>query len=231
MRYQVEYQKGSQNRTDYLSRHAKRFDLLPAEEKSEACDLNNLLYLLHTTPIIDKITLSKIATETKGDQTLKELKQIIMEGKTYISKNASSDLKRFSQILNQIIITGNGILMKEEKIILPKSLQKFAINLAHQGAHPGQSGMQRRLRYHFFFHDMDKQVNEYVANCPDCLLFTDKKTKEPLKAHAVPDKCWSELSVDLFGPMPSSKHIVVVQDLTTPISSNKNKKNPQKQTM
>ena len=87
--------------------------------------------------------------------------------------------------------------------------------MAHQGAHPGQSGMQRRLRYHFFFHDMDKQVNEYVANCPDCLLFTDKKTKEPLKAHAVPDKCWSELSVDLFGPMPSSKHIVVDQDLAT----------------
>lgn len=44
-------------------------------------------------------------------------------------------------------------------------------------------------------------------------MFTDKKTKEPLKHHQVPKKCWDTVAVDLFGPMPSSKHIVVVQDI------------------
>ena len=44
-------------------------------------------------------------------------------------------------------------------------------------------------------------------------MFTDKKTKEPLKHHQDPNKCWDMVAVDLFGPMPSSKHIVVVQDI------------------
>ena len=54
VRYQVVYQKGSQNRTDYISRHAKPLTKLPLNEKTEATELNNLLYSLHTKPIIGK---------------------------------------------------------------------------------------------------------------------------------------------------------------------------------
>jgi len=42
--------------------------------------------------------------------------------------------------------------------------------------------------------------------------FTDKKTNASVRPHQVPDK---QVSVDLFGPMPSSKHVVVVQDLAS----------------
>jgi len=41
----------------------------------------------------------------------------------------------------------------------------------------------------------------------------DKKTKEPIKSHKVPGCSWDTLAVDLYGPMPSSRHIVVVQYL------------------
>ena len=44
-------------------------------------------------------------------------------------------------------------------------------------------------------------------------MFANKKTKEPIKHHEVPQKCWETVAVDLFGPMPSSKHVVVVQDI------------------
>jgi hypothetical protein len=46
-------------------------------------------------------------------------------------------------------------------------------------------------------------------------MFSDKKTSKPIKAHEVPRKCWETVAVDLFGPMPSSKRIVVVQDLAS----------------
>ena len=120
-----------------------------------------------------------------------------------------------------ITVTGNGILFKEKRLIFPKSLQQDAINLAHQGAHPGQSGVLRRLRYHFFFHDMDKMVSQTLSKCHDCLIFADKKTSEPIKPHTVPEHCWSEVSVDLFGPMPSSNHVVVVQDMKSRFPSAK----------
>ena len=45
--------------------------------------------------------------------------------------------------------------------------------------------------------------------------FSQKKTHEPQKLHNIPEKCWSEVTVDLFGPIPSSNHMVVVQDLAS----------------
>ena len=62
---------------------------------------------------------------------------------------------------------------------------------------------------------MNIKVQQHLENCLDCKLFTDKKTNEPLKHHKVPNHCWETVAVDLFGPLPSRNHIIVVQDLAS----------------
>ena len=52
-------------------------------------------------------------------------------------------------------------------------------------------------------------------------MFTDKKVSHPMKHHQVPSKCWESVAVDLLAPIPSSKHVVVVQDLTSQYPSAK----------
>ena len=47
------------------------------------------------------------------------------------------------------------------------------------------------------------------------MMFSNKKTSEPIQSHKVPDKCWDTVAVDLFGPMPNKNHVVVVQDLAS----------------
>lgn len=215
IRFTVTYQKGKINQSDYLSRHAKPLEKLPKGEQKETEDLNNLLYMLHSTPVIDCITIAAIAQATKDDPTLVKVGELINQSLTWIPKTESIEVQRFKNILPQLTITGNGIILKDERIVLPKKLQDLAIQIAHRGNHPGQSGLERRLRYHFFFHDMNKKVEQFVNSCDGCAMFIDKKTKEPIKSHRVPEKCWDTVAVDLFGPMPSSKHVVVVQDLTT----------------
>ena len=42
-----------------------------------------------------------------------------------------------------------------------------------------------------------------------------------MKHHQVPSKCWESVAVDLLAPIPSSKHVVVVQDLTSQYPSAK----------
>ena len=71
IRFQVQYQPGKQNQTDFLSRRAKPLEIIPKEEQEEANDLNNLLYTLHITPIMDTVGLSKISLETEKDIVLK----------------------------------------------------------------------------------------------------------------------------------------------------------------
>ena len=215
LNYKVDYIPGKTNETDYISRHAKPFKLLTTTEQKEADEINQHLFMIHTTPITDRIGLDKIAKETEEDPVLHDLKKIVESRKRWIPNNSSSDLKKFSSILDIITTTPSGILLKDERIILPTKLQMEAIQLAHQGSHVGQSGLQRRLRYHFFFHGMNEKVKSYVEHCFDCQLFTDKKTSEPLKHHTVPNKCWDTVAVDLFGPLPSKNHVVVVQDLAS----------------
>ena len=212
--FHLKYQKGKANQTDFLSRRGKPIkDLTPSEE-AETTELNNLLYMLHATPVTDSIDLEKIADATKKDKTLQQLTNIIKNG-LHIRKSDDTKIRKFEQLITEISVCGSGILLKGDRIILPESLQETAIQIAHRGSHPGQSGIERRLRSHFFFHNMLQEVQKYVSSCPECAIFTDKKTKEPQKAHKVPSQNWETVSVDLFGPMPSSHHVVVVQDLAS----------------
>jgi hypothetical protein len=215
IRFTVAYRRGKINQSDYLSRHSKPLQKLPQSEQAEADDLNNLLYMFHTTPVLDCIGYARIAQCTKEDRTLARITELINQGLTWIPKTETIEVQRFKNIQPQLTVTGNGIILKDERIVLPEKLQEMAIQIAHRGAHPGQSGLERRLRYHFFLHDMNKKVKEFVQSCDGCTMFVDKKTKEPTKPHQVPEKCWDTVAVDLFGPMPSPKHVVVVQDLAS----------------
>ena len=60
---------------------------------------------------------------------------------------------------------------------------------------------------------MDTQTKEFVKNCIECNVFTNKKAKELIQPHAISQNCWEKVSFDLFGTRPSSRRIVVVQDL------------------
>ena len=130
--------------------------MLDASEHSESKDLNNLLYTLHTTPIMDYIGIAAIAKAINDDENLKQLRDIVTKGQTWIPKTAKKELLCFKQILPKITETGNGILLKDERIILPDSLQNHVIQLAHQGNHPGRSGLKKCLRSHFFFFNLNK---------------------------------------------------------------------------
>lgn len=213
--FHVVYQPGKNNISDFISRRATPLSRLTTEEQDEPDSISKLLYMIHSTPIVDNIGLRVIAEETTTDKILNKLRSIIRKGQAWIPRNANPSLCKFLPILSSITVTDNGILLKDERIILPETLQQKAIEFAHRGSHPGESGLQRRLRYHFFFHDMNKLVHSYVQGCVDCQAFVNKKTQEPLVSHAVPDKNWSKVAVDLFGPMPSRNHIVVVQDLAS----------------
>ena len=68
---------------------------------------------------------------------------------------------------------------------------------------------------------MFDKVQKFVRGCRECSVFVDKKTKEPINHHKVPERCWETVAVDLFGPMPSRKHVVVVHDLASRFPSAK----------
>ena len=105
IRFQVQYQRGKENHIDFISRRAKPRAKIPKDEQVEAEDLNNLLYILHTTPIMDNIGLATIAKQTKEDKVLAELVDTIKQGKTWIPKTADPNLRMFKPIIPEITTT------------------------------------------------------------------------------------------------------------------------------
>ena len=46
-------------------------------------------------------------------------------------------------------------------------------------------------------------------------MFSNKTTKEPIRLVHISNHPWDKVSVDLFGPIPDTKHVLVVQDMFT----------------
>ena len=46
-------------------------------------------------------------------------------------------------------------------------------------------------------------------------MFTNKTVKEPIVSHTIPAASWESVSIDLFGPKPDHKHVLVVTDLSS----------------
>jgi len=75
------------------------------------------------------------------------------------------------------------------------------------------NSLKRRMRSHFWFPKMNQLIEDLVKQCMPCQMFTPKATKEPITAVKTPKHPWQDVSIDLFGPMPDKRHIVVVQDI------------------
>ena len=147
----------------------------------EEDELGSLLYTLHTTPVTDQLGISSIAKCTSEDPLMCKLLGIIKSENTWIPRTASKDLQKFRFIFEEITMTGNNIFLNSDRIILPEKLQKEAIRLAYRGSYADISLVNRCLRSHFFFHNMQSQVMEFVNVCTGCKTFVDKKTVEPLR--------------------------------------------------
>ena len=96
--------------------------------------------MLHTTPIVGKLGLTHIASETNKDEIVKQLKEIIERGQRWIPRKRNRHLQKFEQIIPEIALNSNEILL-----ILPENLQQTATKLAHSGSHPSQSSSEHQL--------------------------------------------------------------------------------------
>ena len=142
---------------------------------------------------------------------LKKIKKFIRKG--YIPK-CESKLAPYTKVLDQLTISESGLIMKGDKIVLPEKLVELSLRKAHQGGHPGMTSMKRRLRSHFWCPNLNKRVEEMVKGCKECTMFTPKTKKNHLHPHKLKEfNAWEKLSIDLFGPLPDHRHIIVAQDM------------------
>ena len=207
--FQVVGKKGKKNQADYLSRHATPLLKTPKEWQEESGELEKTVWSLQFSPYTEAISMERIIEKTGKDPILKKLMMALKKGG--VPKD-DEDLRPYRTIEDELTVSDSGLLLKKDKIILPRGMRGLAIKKAHQGGHPGESRLKQRLRAHFWFPDMDRSIKDFIKGCTACHLFTGKTTKEPIATIEGPDEAWTEVNIDLFGPMPNRQHVLVVQD-------------------
>jgi transposase InsO family protein len=94
------------------------------------------------------------------------------------------------------------LMCHNDKIIVPKPLQKYLIEWYHQYLlHPGMNRTEETIKQHFWWNSMQKDIIDYVSRCSTC----QRSKKQRKKYGHLPIKVaetnpWKTLCVDLIGP-------------------------------
>ena len=108
---------------------------------------------------------------------------------------ATSEYKKVSDELS----VHKGIILRGHRIVMPTSLRRRTINLAHIG-HQGIIKTKRLLHSKVWFPNIDTMVKETIRVCLPCQAATsgNHPPPEPLKMTHLPCAPWKEVAMDHF---------------------------------
>lgn len=212
--FNLRYRQGKFNPSDYLSRHPQPLDKPVSREEHIAEEYINFIA---SSAVPKALTERQILNETLADPTLRAVSDLIISGKWYLTKNSSSfhlsdhsTLIQFSKVKHELSLTQEGLVLRNTRIVIPLSLQKQSIQLAHEG-HQGLVKTKSLLREKVWFPGIDQLTKELIDRCTACTANFDPKRREPLKMTELPRSPWSQLSTDFFGPLPSGHYLLALR--------------------
>lgn len=132
--------------------------------------------------------------------------------KQTVSGVEHAKLTAFYKLRHELTVNASqDIVLRRNRLVLPASLYKKAIQLAHVG-HMDIVKTKQLLREKVWFPGIDAEVEKAVQGCIPCQAATVQHHTETLKVSNLPAEPWVEVSVDFSGPFPSGDYMLVVVD-------------------
>ncbi|XP_057308107.1 uncharacterized protein LOC130645992 [Hydractinia symbiolongicarpus] len=162
--FNAEYVTSQDNISDYLSRHPGRMSI----------DLTNYIeehvnfIATNASPIA--ITLEEIKIATGADPFLQKVIHYTNARSWYkldqmLDTEDARSLKQYRKIKDTLTVNSEQrLILKDNRIVLPRCYQNLAIKLAHQG-HRGLSKTKALLRRKIFFFGMGSLVAQKIDCC------------------------------------------------------------------
>ena len=98
-------------------------------------------------------------------------------------------------------------IRREDRIVVPPTLQKRLLNLANQG-HPGIVRMKRKVRETYWWPSMNKDVEHLIKHCQACQAGGKSAKSESIPEISIPkpDEPWKKIAIDITGPFFNAPH-------------------------
>ena len=150
------------------------------------------------------MTTREIERESAGDEELTEVRRCWKTG------DWSAAPSPYRLLRDEITVVGR-LVMRGMRIVIPVSLRKRVLELAHEG-HQGIVKTKDRLRSKVWWPNMNSMVERHCKKCLGCQAVTPITTIPPVKTTTMPTKPWRDLAVDLMGPLPTGESLLVTAD-------------------
>lgn len=199
--FKVVYKPGATNPADYLSRHP-----VPTKNTKNQEMTESYINFVTTNSIPKAMTLEEIKKATDKDETLRAVRAAIKLNKWHYDS-----VKQFKTVRDELSVTSDGIVLRGTRIVIPESLQKRAIAIAHE-SHPGLNKTKSLIREKIWFPNIDKMVKDAIDRCIPCQAVGRPPPPEPLCMTDMPKGQWETVHIDFYGPLPSGEYLLVAID-------------------
>ena len=151
-----------------------------------------------------EVAMLKVSTEklqdiqeaTQNDDSLMTVIRATLNGWPDNITNAAAEIRTL-YTYHEELTYDNGILLKGDTIVVPRSLQKEMLQRIHE-SHLGIVKSKQLARDLLFWPGMTSQIEDTVAKCSTCQQSRKKQAPEPLISHQIPDQPFAKVATDLF---------------------------------
>ena len=135
-------------------------------------------------------------TETESDENFKTILKYCHEGWPGDISKVPNQIKEYFKLRNDIL-SENGILYFNDRIMVPISLRSMLLNMLHE-SHMGINKTRKRARELFYWPGMNVDIENSVQNCPKCIFYSNSNMREPMIPHSIPDLPFNKVSCDIL---------------------------------
>ncbi|CAH2085985.1 unnamed protein product [Euphydryas editha] len=178
--------------SDTLSRAALKETYIPKYES----DLSYHVNALYSNLAISEEYKNKILLATNSDSELQILKKYCQDGWPTSKNQVDPLLKSYWNIQAEIHVI-NNLLFKNDKLIIPKSMQNEMLRKIHEG-HQGISKCLNLARNIIYWPNMSADIKNLVDQCLICAKFKPNNQPEPLQSYSVTSFPWQRVGIDLM---------------------------------
>ena len=151
------------------------------------------------------VQIEKIKQHQRTDHICQEIKKYCTNGWPSRRNPLTID-KTYHELSNEISIE-NDLLLRGQRIIIPKSLQKEMLQKIHSG-HQGITKCRERARQAIWWPGISTQLKHLIDNCHQCLK-NRTAIAQPLIPSTLPALPWQKVGTDLF-EWKKSNYLLIV---------------------
>ncbi|XP_044747447.1 uncharacterized protein K02A2.6-like [Coccinella septempunctata] len=201
--YEIEYVESKKNNADALSRLLKNHsenDTLSIEDK----EVNYCNFLSNSDEL--PMNYNQIVRETKQDELIAKIIRLVKTGwPRYIN---DVDIKPFFSRRFEFSVVDNSLYWNH-RIIIPSKLRSVFLKSLHQ-THFGIVKMKNIARSHFWWPNLDKEIEDTVKKCHSCSKVAGNPPKVPLANWSWPKEVWERLHIDYLGPIAGKYYLIIL---------------------